>query len=483
MTKRVLIVGAGEAGRMLVREIAARADAEYAPVGMLDDDPALAGTHVDGVPVLGACSDLPDVVRAQAPDEVIIAVPSADRAFVRRVIARCRDAGVPFRIVPGLLEIIHGPVRLEQVRDASPEDLLGRETVHFDMDWIAGKLAGRTVLVTGAGGSIGGEICRQIGRFPLARLVLLGRGENQIYDTEQRIRDEYRNLNVASVIADVRDADALRRRFAEYAPDFVYHAAAHKHVHYMEAFPCEAVKNNVVGTWNVIEAARAAGVGRVVMLSTDKAVNPRGVMGATKRIAEYLMKSADEDGGTRYINVRFGNVLGSRGSVVPLFIRQIREGLAVTVSDEQATRFFMSVREASMLVVHASLMGRGGETYILKMGRPIRIMELARDLIALHGLRPGEDVEVRITGLRPGEKLHEDLVAPGEETTASQHDQIVQSLARLPDGFDASSCVRELEALAGRGDDRAVREYLASWIPDAALSADTNDAGTGGSAQ
>jgi len=481
MSVRVLIVGAGEAGQMLAREIRVRASDRYTVVGFLDDDRSLVGKMVADISVLGVCDDLSDVVRDERPDEVIIAVPTAERSFIRHVIALCRDAGVPFRIVPGLLEIIHGPVHLEQIRDASPEDLLGRESVHFDMNAIAECLAGKTVLVTGAGGSIGAEICRQIGLFPLRRLVLLGRGENQVYDVEQQMRTAYPQLETVSVIADIRDRPALQRRFAEHTPQFVYHAAAHKHVHYMEAFPCEAVKNNVVGTWNVIQVAGQTGVDRVVMLSTDKAVNPHGVMGATKRIAEYLMKSSDQPGRTRYITVRFGNVLGSRGSVVPLFIRQIREGRAVTVSDAEATRFFMSVREASMLVVQASIMGQGGEVYILKMGRPIRILELARDLIALHGLRPGADVEVKFTGMRPGEKLHEDLVAPGEKTVESPHEQIIRSLAALPDGFDAAGCVRALRECAEGGNDEGVRRLLSSWIPDASLRHDAPGRCSGGS--
>ncbi len=464
MQRRLIIVGAGEAGRMLAAEIAASGESVWKLVGFLDDDPALGGAMVSGVPVLGPCDALAEAVAAVRADEVVIAVPSAGREFVRRMIALCRDAGVP-------IEIIRGSVRLEQIRDAHPEDLLGRQSVEFDERAIADALDGRTVLVTGAGGSIGSEICRQLARFPLERLVLLGRGENPIFEIENDLRLRSTTPAVESVICDIRDVDALTRHVCRIRPEFVYHAAAHKHVHYMEAHPDEAIKNNIVGTWNVVAAARACGVERLVMLSTDKAVSPRGVMGASKRVAEYLVRAASADGPTRCITVRFGNVLASRGSVVPLFIRQIRAGGPVTVSDERATRFFMSIREACMLVVQASIMGDGGEVFILRMGEPIRIVELARDLIALHGYRPDVDVPIRIVGLRPGEKLHEDLVAPGEVTEPSQHEAIVRAHAPLPDGFDAARVVRELGELAGRADGDAIRAYLARLIPDACFDA------------
>jgi FlaA1/EpsC-like NDP-sugar epimerase len=465
--KRVVIVGAGEAGRMLARELSAHAADTHTVAGFLDD--ALPGRAVDGHPVLGTCDALVDVVASENIDEAIIAVPSAGRAFVRRMVALCRDAGVAFRIVPGILEIIKGPVRLEQLRDARPEDLLGRESVEFDDEAIGRALAGRTVLVTGAGGSIGAEICRQIGRFELASLVLLGRGENQIYDIEQEMRERYPGLVTESVIADIRDPGAIARVFARCRPDFVYHAAAHKHVHYMEAFPDEAVKNNIIGTGNVIDAAEAAGVERLVMLSTDKAVNPRGAMGASKRFAEFLMMQRSRTSKVRLISVRFGNVLASRGSVVPLFARQIRAGGPVTVSHPEASRFFMSLREACMLVVQASLMGSGGEIYILQMGKPIRIVELARDLIALHGYRADGDIAIEYTGLRPGEKLHEDLVNDGEATEPSPHDWILRSTGKLPEGLDVEATVEALRRMAEAGDCDGIRRVLTESIPEADL--------------
>jgi FlaA1/EpsC-like NDP-sugar epimerase len=471
MAKRVLIVGAGEAGRMLVHEIAQREPGSYDIVGFLDDDASLVSQTVESYPVLGPCDSLAEVAEQHEVEEAIIAVPSASREFNRKIMSLCRDANLPFRIIPGMLEIIKGPVRLEQVRDMRPEDLLGRESVEFDEQEIANALRGKNVLVTGAGGSIGGEICRQIGRFDLGRLYLLGRGENQIYQIEYELRSLRPDLEVVPLIADIRDGAAVERLFEKVSPDFIYHAAAHKHVHYMESFPVEAVKNNVFGTLNVIDSARAAGVERVVMLSTDKAVSPRGVMGATKRIAEYLMTSRTGSDGDepRLMTVRFGNVLASRGSVVPLFIRQIGAGGPVTVSHQDATRFFMSMREACMLVVQASIMGEGGEVFILQMGKPIRIVEIARDLIALHGYRADVDIAIDIVGLRPGEKLHEDLVVPGEEAIPSRHQHILCSRGAIPDGVDIDALLFELNELAAAADEDGIKRCLARAIPDAEL--------------
>jgi FlaA1/EpsC-like NDP-sugar epimerase len=468
MTKRVLIIGAGEAGRMVAREILADKDGGFEVVGFLDDETTLLGEDADGLPVLGQTSQLPELAAQQSIDEAIIAVPSGSREFVRRVVRLCRDAGIAFKIVPGLIEIIRGEVRLDQIREVHPEDLLGRETVDFDEVALARELEGRRVLVTGAGGSIGGELCRQLARFELGELILFGRGENQIFHIEEELRSTFPDRPIRTVIGDIRDVDALRRTFAAVKPQFVYHAAAHKHVHYMEAFPDEAVKNNVGGTKNIIDASAENGVERLVMLSTDKAVHPQGVMGATKRVAEYLMADrASVNGTPRLISVRFGNVLGSRGSVVPLFMRQIREGGPVTVSHKDASRFFMTLREACMLVIQASFMGRGGEVFILKMGSPIRIIEMAKDLITLHGLRPEVDVPIKVMGLRPGEKMHEDLVVEGEAVRDSEHDHILAAAPQLPAEWSSDEVVATLSALAREGNQDGIRDYLARIIPDA----------------
>jgi FlaA1/EpsC-like NDP-sugar epimerase len=470
MARRVLIIGAGEAGRMVAEAISAHPESGLEVIGHLDDDATLHGRRIGGKPVFGATDTLPQVVQRHPTDEVIIAVPSGSRDFVRRMIALCRDANVSFKIVPGLIEIIKGPVHLEQIREVHPEDLLGRETVEFDEEVIGRELSGRRVMVTGAGGSIGGEICRQLVRFDLRELHLFGRGENQIYQIEEELRRGSGDMKIVPVIGDVRDPDGLSRTFSTLRPEFVYHAAAHKHVHYMESYPEEAVKNNVFGTDNVIRCCRDAAVQRLVMISTDKAVMPAGVMGATKRIAEYLMiDGASQSKGTRFVTVRFGNVLGSRGSVVPLFIRQIRAGGPVTVSHPEASRFFMTLKEACMLVVQASVMGKGGEIFILRMGSPIKVIEIAKDLIALHGLRADTDVAVTYVGLRPGEKLQEDLVVDGERVEDSAHDFIRVSHPTLPPGWDRERVLARLRELARAGDGAAIRKYLASVIPDAEL--------------
>lgn len=470
MAKRVLIVGAGEAGRMVAHEVVAHSQSGFEVIGFLDDDVNLHGRTIEGRPVLGACSDLPRITRSESVEEVIIAVPSGSREFIRRIVALCRDSSVSFKIVPGLIEIIQGPVHLNQIRDVHPEDLLGRETVEFDEEAISRELSGRRVLVTGAGGSIGGEICRQLSRFTPGELMLFGRGENQVYVIEEELRRDFSSANITTVIGDIRDREGLQHVFDRRKPEFVYHAAAHKHVHYMEAHPEEAVKNNIFGTANIIDACARAGAERLVMLSTDKAVNPRGVMGATKRVAEYLMVDGARNAGSlRPISVRFGNVLGSRGSVVPLFIRQIRSGGPVTVSDAEATRFFMTQKEACMLVVQASIMGKGGEVFVLKMGDPIRIVEMAKDLITLHGLRPDIDVPVKFLGLREGEKLHESLVVEGESVEQSAHDFILTARPALPDGWQRENVLAKFRELTSAGDGAGIRRYLAAIISDAQL--------------
>lgn len=455
---------------MVAREILSHPESNLDIIGFLDDEPSLKGRSVEGYPVLGTCDTLPEITSQYSPDEVLISVPSAQRDFIRRVIALCRDVKLPFKIVPGLIEIIKGSVYLDQIREVHPEDLLGRETVEFDESLITESIGGRRVLVTGAGGSIGGEICRQVARFDPVCLYLLGRGENQIYSIEHEMRAHFPGIAVYPIIADIREGSALERLFARIHPHFVFHAAAHKHVHYMEAFPEEAVKNNVLGTANVIDACKEAGVERLVMLSTDKAVEPRGVMGATKRLAEYMM--ADESAKRRtprLLTVRFGNVLGSRGSVIPLFIQQIQRGGPVTVSTPDASRFFMTLKEACMLVVQASIIGKGGEIFILRMGEPIKIIEIAKDLITLHGLRPEIDVKIELIGLRPGEKVHEALVAEGEAIEDSSHKHILSTRATVPVGVDINEVVTELRELTDLGDSKGIIQLLNSVIPDAHL--------------
>ncbi len=465
-SKRLLIAGAGTAGRMVVDELRRHPESELEPIGFLDDNPELRDGRVAGLPVLGPLSALADVVAAHRIDEVLIAIPSAQRALVRRLVGSCARARVPSRIVPGLMEIIRGDVHLEQIRPLRPEDLLGREVVEFVPEPVAAVLGGRRVLVTGAGGSIGQELCRQIARFEPAALVLLGRGENSIFDIETELRDLLPRLPLESLIADVRDRGAMERIMERCRPQVVFHAAAHKHVPYMERFASEAVLNNVWGTLQVVDAARAVGVDRLVFISTDKAVRPRSVMGASKRLAEHVLQALHATGGaTRLMAVRFGNVLASRGSVVPLFQAQLRRGVPLTVTHPDTTRYFMTIREACLLVLQASALGRGGEVFMLHMGEAVRILDLARDLVALSGFDP-DTVPIHFTGLRPGEKLHEELHASSDTDLPSVHPRI--HVARLgplavPDVLAAAE---ELSALARRGEDAAIRARLAAILPD-----------------
>ncbi len=464
--KRVLLVGAGVAGRMAADELRRHPQADLVPVGFLDDAAALQGTTVAGLPVLGPLQVLVEVVRSQRIDEVLIAIPSAQGPLIRTLVALCARARVPSRIVPGLMEIIRGDVHFEQIRPVRPEDLLGREVVELDPGPVAAVLRGKRVLVTGAGGSIGQELCRQIAPFVPARLVLLGRGENSLFDIEMELRDVQPELAVEPAIADIRDTEALQRAVQRCRPQVVFHAAAHKHVPYMERFPSEAILNTVWGTLQVVRTAQEAGAERLVFISTDNAVRPRSVMGASKRLAEHLLQALQAAGSTtRLLAVRFGNVLASRGSVVALFQAQLRRGVPLTVTDPEASRYFMTVREACLLVLQASALGAGGEVFTLRMGEAVKIVELARDLVALSGFDP-DQVPLRFTGLRPGEKLHEELHADTDAALPSPHPHI--QVARLGElgVADPLAAATDLVARARRGDDAGIRERLRAILPD-----------------
>ncbi len=464
--RKLLIVGAGEAARMVASEIGRAAGINAAVEGFLDDDDGLAGAVIDGTPVLGRTTELESIVSEREIDEVIIAVPTARGRFVREIIRRCRSAEVYYRIVPGMMEIIRGTVRIDQIREVRVEDLLGRETVSFDLESAAARLAGRKILVTGAGGTIGSELCRQLARVKPARLIMLGRGENRIFAIEQEIRADHPGLEIDTVINNLREAERLDKVMHRLDPDVVYHTAAHKHVHYMERDPEEAVMNNVAATINLTRSAEKCGAERFVFISTDKAADPRGVMGATKRLMEMYLRKIDPDSACRFMTVRFGNVIGSTGSVVPLFVDQIHRGGPVTVSDPEATRYFMTVKEASLLVIQASVSGKGGETYILDMGEALNILEMAKDIIMLTGHEPGEEIPIEYTGLREGEKLHEVLVgedetleppAPGEKI------MLASSPAATGDTFTAD--VDRLVEAARTGDRDGVLRLMSELMP------------------
>lgn len=424
--RRILIIGAGQAGALIIREMQKK-PTPYLPVAIVDDDYHKLKQLLHGVPVVGSIRQLPQVVKDYQIDEILVAIPSASKKRLREIVATAKESGLPVRIVPGLLATSSKEITLDQVREVRIEDLLGREPVKLNVEEIAGYLKGERVLITGAGGSIGSELCRQVARFEPECLFLLGRGENSIYEIDQELKETFPALHKTPIIADVRDRGRLEQVFREYRPTVVFHAAAHKHVPLMENAPDEAVKNNVFGTRNVAELSDKYQVKRFVMISTDKAVNPTSVMGATKRVAEMLIQLLAQKSKTKFCAVRFGNVLGSRGSVIPLFQHQIAKGGPVTVTDPEMVRYFMTIPEAVSLVIQAGAMGEYGEIFILDMGEPVKIIDLARDLIRLSGLEPGKDIEIQYCGIRPGEKLYEEILTAEEGTNSTRHERIYMS--------------------------------------------------------
>lgn len=423
-TTKTLIVGAGDAGAMLAREIYHRYYDSKKLVGFVDDDEYKKDKLIFGVKVLGQRSDIPSIVKQYGVNEIIVAIPSVAGNQLREIIKSCKKTACTVKTLPGIYELIDGKVTVQQLRSVDIEDLLRRDPVQLDIAQIADYLTDKVVLVTGAGGSIGSELCRQIANLSPKRLVLVGRGENSIYEINRELRDKYSCLDIIPVIADVRDKDRINNVFIQHKPLVVFHAAAHKHVPLMEAQPVEAVQNNIFGTKNVAEAADRIGTKVMVLISTDKAVNPTSVMGATKRVAELIIQSMSRLSNTKFVAVRFGNVLGSRGSVVPLFKKQIAKGGPITITHPDMKRYFMTIPEASQLVLQAGSMAKGGEVFVLDMGEPVKIVDMANDLIELSGLKSGHDIEIKFSGLRPGEKLFEELLTAEEGTASTKHSKI-----------------------------------------------------------
>ncbi|MFQ5700428.1 MAG: polysaccharide biosynthesis protein [Acidobacteriota bacterium] len=465
----VLIIGAGDAGEILLRELRKSSKLPYRPVGFIDDDASKWGRRIHGVAVLDGADEIPRIAARRKVREAILAIPSATGDQVKRIYQSCRTAGVRVKTVPPLSQLLEGRLDPGQIRSVELEDLLGREIVRVDLELIRAGLTGKKVLITGGAGSIGRELARQVAECDPARLIVLDRNENSMYFSEIDLRRRFPAANIDFVVGDILDERRLHEVMEIHAPQIVFHAAAFKHVPMMEHNAVEAFKNNVLGTRNVAEKAAALGVERFLLISTDKAVNPIGVMGGTKRLAELVLQ--DIPGDTVFVAVRFGNVLGSDGSVVPLFKKQIAEGGPVTVTHPDVTRYFMTVREAVQLVLQAGTMGRGGEVFLLDMGKPVKVVSLARHLIELSGLGPDEDIEIVYTGLRPGEKLHEELHhSRGEEWLCTAHPKILKfHEERVPSGVLRRRLAKIEGALVSSLSpeaDQLVREALVDLVPE-----------------
>ena len=469
-TRRVLIVGAGDAGALVVREMQKNPQLHLLPICFVDDDPAKQKQRLHDVPVEGTLEDLGHLVKSRLIQEVIIAIPSAPGRVVRRVTEICRENEVQFRTMPGIYELIGGKINVGRLREVEITDLLRRAPVEIDENLIGISLSGRKVLITGAGGSIGRELCRQVARWGPSSLIIVGHGENSIFETLMELEESFLALPVHPVVADIRDPDRIGNVLENYRPQVIFHAAAHKHVPLMEVNVEEAITNNILGTRNIVEAALNSGVERLVMISTDKAIRPTSVMGATKRMAEMIVLDAAHRSGLAYSVVRFGNVLGSRGSVIPLFKHQITRGGPVTITHPEMERYFMTIPEAVHLVLQAAAMGQGGEVFVLRMGEQVRILDLAEDLIRLSGLEPEKDVEIVFTGIRPGEKLSEELWDQWAVYEPTTHADIVQLAEQdLLANQELGNIVNELAYLAGEGDVDAIVRLLDRIIPGAAV--------------
>lgn len=458
----ILVVGAGDAGAMLVKEIGNHWAGTRRVLGLIDDDLNKQGKQLMGIPVLGGRKDLHRLTREYQISEIIIAMPSAPGSVIREIVTQCKETNCTVKTLPGLADIIEGKVGLQNLRNVDIDDLLRREAVHLDMASIANYLTGKKVLVTGAGGSIGSEICRQIAQFAPTQLLLLGKGENSIYDIHQELIEKQSGLLITPIIADVRDADRIQHIFAEYKPQVVFHAAAHKHLPLMETQAAESVRNNIFGTKVIAKAADQAGVEIFIMISTDKAVNPTSVMGATKRVAEMVIQQMSQKSKTRFAAVRFGNVLGSRGSVVPLFKKQIAAGGPVTVTDPAMKRYFMTIPEATQLVLQAGSMATGGEVFVLDMGEPIRIVDMAEDLIRLSGYEPYKDIEIVFSQVRQGEKLFEELLTTEEGTQATCHEKLFTANLRQVDDECLDFVLNELYITH---DSTQIKKLIAKLVP------------------
>ena len=469
--RSVLLIGAGRAGLLAAKEIEARGDLEIEIKGFVDDDRAKLGRSViQGHKVLGATDDLPRLVHTRGINHVIITIAHASRHQIHRIVKICEAIPVKVRIIPELYEIIEGRVEISRIRDVEIEDLLGREPIQLDTDSINQELTGKTVMVTGAGGSIGSELARQVLRFAPAQLLLVERAEFALFDIDCELRADHPERSIVPLVADVGDESRMRAIFSRYRPQVVIHAAAHKHVPLMETNATEAIQNNVLNTRLLADLAGEFNSEVFVLISTDKAVRPTSIMGASKRAAELVAQDLNRTYDTRFVAVRFGNVIGSAGSVIPIFREQIRNGGPVTITDKRMKRYFMTIPESAQLVLQASVLGKGGEVFILHMGEPVRIMDLAETLITLSGLKPHEDIHIVETGMRPGEKLYEELSFESEETVPTSHPKIFINKLATAEPETLQTALRVLARLVGERNEDELRRFLNGLLPEARLS-------------
>jgi len=464
--KRFLIIGAGNTGEALLRDIHRMPVSEYEVIGFIDDDPAKRGINIHGIPVLGIVEQLPEICKSRNIEEIAIATPSASHRELRRVIQVCEGTKIRFRTVPSLTDIASGRFRVSQIRDVDINDLLGRQAVELDLDLIEEFAKDKTILVTGAGGSIGSEMCRQLCNFNPRLLLLIEQAENPLFYIERELRRQFPDVRLKAIVCNITDKIRVNEIFEKHRPEIVIHAAAHKHVPLMELNPGEAVKNNIVGTRTVSDAAQEHDAANFVMISTDKAVNPTSIMGSSKRIAEMYIQDLNRTGTTHFVTVRFGNVLGSDGSVVPIFKKQIADGGPVTVTDPKMKRYFMTIPEASQLVLQAATMGKGGEIFVLDMGEPVKIVDLARELITLSGFRPDEDIEIVYTGPRPGEKLFEELSIVGEDMQSTRHPKIGIWKNIPMDRDKLRNVISELIEIAKTQDHHRIVQKVKELVPE-----------------
>lgn len=464
--EKVLVVGAGAAGESLVRDLIRMRPRVYLPVAFVDDAHQKLGREIHGIRVAGSSKEIPDIVKQWEVDLIMLALPSASSSDMRRIVENCEASGVPFRTLPKLQSLVSGQVGISELREVQIDDLLGRAPVGLDPKAVGQRLAGKVIFITGGGGSIGSELCRQIAGLGPEKLVVLDQSEFNLYQIEEELKQSRPELSLYCELGDVCDAAGLRYIVDNHRPDVIFHAAAYKHVPMLEGKIREAVRNNIIGTWNIAQLADELGCSDFVMVSTDKAVNPTNIMGATKRVAEIICQTMDNHSDTRFITTRFGNVLGSAGSVVPLFQRQIKRGGPVTVTDKEITRYFMTIPEACRLILQTTVMGRGGEIFVLDMGDPIRIYYLAEQLIRLSGKNPGDDIEIKVIGLRPGEKLHEELFHNEEDLTNTEHKKVMLARSRQTDRETLVSSIEVMQQAVSNCDIDKLTHQLRVLVPE-----------------